>query len=400
VSANQRAIRLIYAAVMLVGIGYGLSTAIVSLFLKHLGFQEDHVGFLGSCFAVGIVLGSLVASRLVETFGAKRTLLFGLVGYAIAACAFPLGHVWAFFATSRGLDGAFSVLVWVSIETELLLLAESDKKARVMSLYAICLAVGYIVGPIVARGLMLLSVPLGSVFVAAGVLALCACAVAMRLPGGKRVRDVEAHAPVGALEILTKIRASCFATFAYGYFQISVVTLLPLYLISAKGIPEQQTVLLTAIFAFGMLAFSQFAARMGDLHGHLKVMRVLASIGLVMVASFVMLQSFWTMAVAVMVAGATLASISPVSLAYQGAVVPAEHLHRANSFYNSFYALGMLLGPTASGLLFRYFGGGAMLLHLTMLWGLFVLFTMIYASDDPRVRRLHGLAPVVDEVEG
>jgi MFS family permease len=396
VSENQRAIRFIYAAVLLVGIGYGLSTAIVSLFLKHHGFQEDHVGFLGSCFAAGIVLGSLVASRVVETFGAKRTLLLGLLGYAVAACAFPLGKVWAFFAISRGLDGAFSVLVWVSIETELLLLAEADKKARVMSLYAICLAVGYIVGPIVARGLMLLSLPLGTVFVAAGVLALCAAAVAMRLPGGKRVRDAQTHAEVGALEILTRIRASCFATFAYGYFQISVVTLLPLYLIQAKGIPEQQTVLLTAIFAFGMLAFSQFAARMGDLHGHLKVMRMLACIGLVMVASFVLLNSFWTMALAVLIAGATLASISPVSLAYQGAVVPAEHLHRANAFYNSFYALGMLLGPTASGLLFRHFGGGAMLLHLTTLWGLFVVFTMVYASDDPRARAGAAQGPISD----
>jgi MFS family permease len=383
-AANQRAIRLIYAAVLCVGIGYGLSTAVVSLFLKRLSFQEDHVGFLGSCFALGIVLGSLVASRVVEAINAKRTLLLGLLGYAVAACVFPLGHTALFFALSRGFDGAFSVLVWVSIETELLLRAEADKKARVMSLYAICLAVGYIVGPIVARGLILLSLPLDTVFFAAGVLALCACGFAVQLNPVQRLREATSHAPVRSLEILTRIRASCFATFAYGYFQISVVTLLPLYLMQAKAIPEQQTVLLTAIFALGMLAFSQFASRMGDEHGHLKVMRVLASIGMVMVASFVFLNAFWMMALAVLIAGASLASISPVSLAYQGAVVAPEHLHRANSFYNSFYALGMLLGPTASGLLFRHFGGPTMLLHLTFLWALFVVFTLVYAKDDPR----------------
>jgi MFS family permease len=174
---DQSILRSIYAIVLLVGIGYGLSTAVVSLFLRRLGFPEHHVGYLGSAFATGIVAGSLVAGKLIERLSAKRTLLLGLFGYALAVSVFPLGRAPMFFALSRAIDGAFSVLVWVSVETELLRRASSKNKARVMSLYAISMALGYVVGPAIARGLMALSLPLGAVFVSAGLLAVFAFAL-------------------------------------------------------------------------------------------------------------------------------------------------------------------------------------------------------------------------------
>jgi MFS family permease len=159
---------------------------------------------------------------------------------------------------------------------------------------------------------------------------------------------------------------------------------MPLYLMEAKGIPADRTILVTAFFAAGMLAMSSWAGRLGDRHGHLLVMRVLASVGAAMVASFVLVPSFPLMCAAVFVAGATLASISPVSLALQGVVTPRSELGRANAFYNASYAIGMLVGPPVSSLLFTQVGGAAMLFHLAALWCGFVVLTIVFASDDPR----------------
>jgi predicted MFS family arabinose efflux permease len=89
------------------------------------------------------------------------------------------------------------------------------------------------------------------------------------------------------------------------------------------------------------------------------------------------------MAVAVFIAGATLASISPVSLALQGIVTPKNDTSIANAIYNLFYAAGILLGPPLSSLLFRRFGGAGMLAHLAALWLAFVVFASAFASDDP-----------------
>jgi MFS family permease len=132
-----------------------------------------------------------------------------------------------------------------------------------------------------------------------------------------------------------------------------------------------------------MLLFSNLAGRYGDRHGHLLVMRLLGVIGTTMVVGFIFLHSYVLMALAVFIAGASLAAISPVSLALQGVVTAPADYSRSNSVYNAFYAAGMLLGPKVSSVLFASYGGGVMLAHLASLWTAFVIFTVVFASDDP-----------------
>ena len=76
---------------------------------------------------------------------------------------------------------------------------------------------------------------------------------------------VAERAPTGTL--IARIKASCFATFCYGYFQSSVVLFLPLSMKAEKAIPSEQTRLITFFFAGGMLLATNFAGRIGDRHG-------------------------------------------------------------------------------------------------------------------------------------
>jgi MFS family permease len=236
--------------------------------------------------------------------------------------------------------------------------------------------------------------------VVAGVIALgSSLYVAQTLDGKLPERDAIAEAKLdvadgrsalvagGTWTILNRIKTSCYATFAYGYFQSSVVLFLPLYLVEQKGILREQTILVTAFFAAGMLLFSNIGGRFGDRHGHLGVMRGLATIGVVTILAFVFLDSFKAMALAVFIAGATLATISPLSLALQGVVTNHAQYARANSIYNAFYAAGMFLGPPISSVLFVRYGGAVMLYHLAALWGGFVVFSSFFFRDDPAVRR-------------
>ena len=94
-------------------------------------------------------------------------------------------------------------------------------------------------------------------------------------------------APLGTL--IGRIKASCFATFAYGYFQSSVVLFLPLFMASEKGIPKAETRLITFFVAGGMLLATNVAGRLGDRYGHLLMVRRLAIVGATMIASFVWL---------------------------------------------------------------------------------------------------------------
>ncbi len=405
---RDRNVLVVYAAVLLVGIAYGASTGVLSIHLKGYGFGKGEMGGLAAAFATGIVATSLPAGWLVRHLTAKRTLLFALLGYAITTGTFPMFHTFVPCAISRFLDGGLSVCVWVACETVLLERARDDEKAYVMSLYAMCFAGGYIVGPLVARPLVD-GRPTGLAFWLASALALASAAVVQsqleRANGqrtsasGERPADAErrpadvgqpgedSRPPLSGGDILWRIKNSCFATFGYGYFQASVVLFLPLFLIEKRGVPENDTILITAFFAAGMLLFTSLAGRIGDRLGHLYLMRVLATVGTVMILSFVFLTKFWLMCGAVFVAGATLASISPVSLALLGVVTPKRDLARGNAIYNAFYAGGMLLGPPTSSFLFTTQGGEAMLYHLAALWCAFVLFTLVFMRDDPAAAR-------------
>jgi MFS family permease len=240
--------------------------------------------------------------------------------------------------------------------------------------------------------------PQEDAFLLAGLIAIgAAIYVLLRLSPdlrGSAVSDQSslASAPQrSAFRLLGRIKTSCFGTFAYGYFQASVVLFLPLYLMERKGITLQQTTLVPAFFAGGMLLFSNYAGRLGDRYGHLLLMRILGAIGLSMVLGFVYLDSYAAMCAAVFIAGASLASISPVSLALQGVIAHPSEYERGTSIYNAFYAAGMLLGPPASSYLFENYGGAAMLLQLTLLWAAFVLFAFVYRNDDPaRLRIQYG----------
>lgn len=410
---RDRSIRVVYGAIFTLGVAYGISLALTPLHMNAHGFTKTDIGSLAVFFGAGVVGLSLPMGNLIRRFTARMTLFCSLLGYAVVVAAFPFATHYSQVAFIRTFDGAFSVGIWVSCETILLARADAERKATIASLYAIAMGIGYVLGPVLARILLLFTTRDVCFFVAGVVAVLAATLVYTQLEynvlddghhsqpppaptEGEAFRSpspTKSREPLGYGALLQLIKTSCFATFAYGYFQATVVLFLPLYLMETRGVAENQTVLTTAFFAGGMLLVTNFTARLGDRFGHLLLMRVLAVIGTFTIVSFNYLPSFWMMCGAVFVAGATLATISPVSLALQGVVVERRDLARANSIYNVFYAAGMLLGPPISSRLFRNLGGAAMLWHLVLLWGAFVLFSVVYATDDPHVRRMTNANP-------
>jgi predicted MFS family arabinose efflux permease len=387
----------IYLATLGLGTAYGMAISVIAVFLTDHGYKETDIGSLAAWFAAGIMLTALASGALVGRFGAKRMLVVALFTYATTVTLFPFAPSYGAIAALRLVDGAASVLVWVASETILVARARREIKAFVTSIYGMSIAIGYGIGSgsaFLAAKLL----PNERVFLVAGAISvLTGLFVLFRLDrnadvhhevaGDGRAESPTERAPLGLL--ISRIKTSCFATFAYGYFQSSVVLFLPLFMRDDKGIPEDKTRLITFFFAGGMLLAINVAGRVGDRYGHLLVMRYLAAVGTAMVAGFVLLDGFVGMAIAVFVAGATLASISPLSLALQSLVT--REYHRATGVFNAFYAAGMVLGPPISSQLFDRYGGGVMLYHLAALWVGFVVFAQVFRRDDPRALGPNGV---------
>lgn len=394
----------IYRATLGLGTAYGMAISVIAVFLAQRGYVETDIGSLAAWFASGIMATAIASGHLVGKFGAKRVLVAALFTYAATVTLFPFAPSYAAIAGLRFFDGAASVCVWVASETILLARAKRSIKAFITSLYAMSIAVGYGAGSGIAY-LAANALPMERVFLLSGAITVGTAAyVAVRLDRRSDVHSAEAHDPSteqGSDErlptgtLVNRIKASCFATFAYGYFQSSVVLFLPLFMVEEKNIPKDQTRLITLFFAVGMLLATNFAGRIGDRHGHLLVMRLLAIVGATMIGSFVWLNGLPAMALAVFIAGASLASISPLSLALQG--LQTREYSRATGIYNAFYAAGMLLGPPISSQIFHLHGGGPMLYHLAAIWAAFVVFAQVFRRDDPSVSRATAATPTTLE---
>jgi MFS family permease len=394
---DDPAIRVVYWTILGLGTSYGLAISLVSVFLQERGVPPDRIGDLAIFFALGIVLLAVPSGYLIRRVGTKPLLVGSLLGYAVAVAAFPAVDSFAGFAALRFFDGAFSVCVWVSSETILLARAPRSEKAWYMSFYAIALALGYVLGPAISTVVVLVADKTAS-FLAAGALAgLTALFVASKLDGreaNQTSEDEDASATVTSAAttpgltigtIAWRIKMCALATFSYGYFQASLVLFLPLYL-QTQGHTETNIILTPAFFAAGMLLFANQAAKLGDQHGHLLLMRILGAVGVVAIVGFLFVETVALVFASAFVAGASLASVSPVSLALQGAVIPERDLSRAGGLYNAAYAAGMLVGPKITGELFREIGGQGMLLHFGALWSAFVVLTVVFRRDDPRSR--------------
>ena len=184
---RDRNIWVVYAAVLLVGFAYGSSISIVGIFLDARGYTKPDIGSLAVWFALGIVGLSLPMGALIKRFTARGMLVACLLGYAAMVTIFP--YLPSFYATAvvRFFDGAFSVGVWVCCET---ISSRSDEKnkAFVTSFYAIALALGYVVGPLLAKLVVALG-PMPYVFVAAGGLRAPRCARRRHQARRRRPRD-------------------------------------------------------------------------------------------------------------------------------------------------------------------------------------------------------------------
>ena len=70
-SIADRNIWVVYAATLLLGIGYGIAIASIGVFLDAQGHDKEDIGSLATAFALGIVLFSLPMGAIIRRFGAN-----------------------------------------------------------------------------------------------------------------------------------------------------------------------------------------------------------------------------------------------------------------------------------------------------------------------------------------
>ncbi len=398
----DRNLWVVYRTMLVLSTAYGIALANLPSLLAHHHIEAGVVGELASWFALGLVLFAAPSGAVIRRFSARVVLPVSILGYGAMIALLPLLTSYSALAVDRFVDGLFSMGAWMSGETLLLWRANRQNKALAMSLSATFTMIGYVIGPAFSYAVSGWIVPDVRFYLAGGIAVAAAIVCATGLDPDPRpsARQEEAEvkgAPApfaegfwGSAGLAYRMKVSCAATFASGFFQASGALFIPRFLVEEKHVPEEQASLVVAFAAAGMLLISNFAARAGDKFGHLAVMRILAIAGMVAMMAFLPLDSFPLMAVAILVAGGCFSSMPPLSLALQGVIVSPAEYTRSNSIFNVFFASGLVVGPLFTGRVFSAFGGSAIVVLFAGIWLAFVIVSVVFRKDDPRAR---GLTP-------
>jgi MFS family permease len=395
---KDKNIRSAYLLCLMLGTAYGMVMAIVSLFLTNVHhYDKPMIANLATFFSVGIAVFAVPMGMMIRRLSPRATLAIAMSGYGLAVAVFPFMPGFFGLAVSRAFDGAFSVGAWISLETILLLRTTSLNRGFVTGLYSNVLALGYVIGSVLAAGFTLLW-PDMWVFVTAGALACTGSAYALSQLS-PTIEPVEMHTPSAPGEapaaephgmsipaLFWRIKTACIPPFSYGYFQGSLVLYLPLYLIERHDVSEFENKLVVAYFSLGMVLFVMSVGRLGDRFGHLRIIRLMAGLGGLITLSVAYLPNYPLTAVAIVLAGGALAPMWPLSLALQSLICQPQDYGRANGLLNASFALGAVAGPLVSSRLFQHYSGQVMVLHLAALWGFVVLASLLFRRDDPSLR--------------
>ena len=268
--AKNNSVLAINASVFLLMVGVGLIVALLPQRIMKLSASVSDVGLLASAYAIPNVLLQIPLGRLSDRFGFKSFLVGGYLLCGLTGFLYFMAGTPGLYYGGRFLQGIAEVPIW-ALAPALLSVQCASEKGKYMGMYNASLHCGLTLGG-------LLSIIDVRVWPADGPFLLFA---GLSVLGGLItmlfVRDTRTHLPrpvtaMGVREIWPMLAnhinllVFCGITLygaGYGIF----ITIIPAFLISAKGVPQSAVGVFFALFYVGLSLSQLLAGSWSDRRG-------------------------------------------------------------------------------------------------------------------------------------
>jgi MFS family permease len=344
VSDPWRTLLPVFIACALIGLQTGVALPLVPLALERAGENKLTIGIVTAGWPIGMLVFGPHIPRLAARFGAVPLMVFAAVVSAVLSVAYTLtsGPV-AWFAISfvQGFTGG---IPWVVSEIWMNVTVEENRRGRVMGFYAMLIASGMALGPLLLQVV--------GVYGPAPFLTCAALLLAVTLPllpFWKTAPRIE-HPPEGGFSlVIGAAPLAMFTAFCCGLGEAVAFGFLPVYAVGA-GVSAETGALWLSAFVMGNVVLQW---PIGWLADHVDRRAVLA--GCTAASAFLMIGlpfmpagSLGVIAVIMLWGGISFA-IYPVGLAILGQRFGGGDMARANTAFSLIYILGGLVGRPVTG---------------------------------------------------
>lgn len=344
-AGSRRTLVPVFAACAAIGLQAGVGMPLVPLALEQQGYDRLTIGLVSAAWGIGMLLFGTRIPALAARFGAVPAIIGAVVIGALINASYTVTSGPIAWAILTFLHGVFGGVPWVVSEIWMNVVVEERQRGRVMGIYAMMVALGMALGPMV---LQVVGVYGPVPFLTGAALSLLV-AVPL-LPHWRTAPVIRVDAASGFSAVVVLAPLAMFAAFACGLGEQVAFSFLPVYAVGA-GVPADTGALWLSAFVLGNVVLQW---PIGWLADHADRRLVLAGCTLVsagLVISLALVPAQWTGTIAVVALwGGVSFSIYPVGLALLGQRFRGGDIARANTAFSLLYILGGLIGrPLAGG---------------------------------------------------
>lgn len=336
------------ALAVAMGIGRFAFTPILPMMQDDAGLGIVAGGWLASVNYLGYLLGALAAT--IWPLRGNAALTGSLLGIAVVTFAMGLTSAFPLWVLLRFAAGVASALAFIAVTTSCMAALSARNRAQLNGLMYAGVGSGIAAAGLLCLWLMHIDAGSARAWMVAGLLAFCAVLAA--LPVLRSIAmplvPVTAAGLRGSLGGRAGLLVSCYGVAGFGY--IIPATFLP---VMAKSVVSDVTLFGWSwpVFGFAALASTLIAAARAAAVGHRRVW-ILSHW---LMAAGVVLPVLWPGLAAVIVSallvGGTFVVITMSGMQVAQAL-SAGHAARLVAAMTAAFALGQILGPVATSLLF------------------------------------------------
>jgi MFS family permease len=342
----------------LVAVGFGLIIPAIPIFAKTFGVSNTLIGLIISSFAIMRFVSGLFSGKLVDRFGERVVLGFGLIMVSLFTIFAGLANSYEQLLIFRTAGGLGSSMFSVSAGSLILRVVSDSQRGRAQSLYNGGFIAGGVAGP--AFGGVLLSLSprapffiYSALLIAAGVVSLVYLHESRLEEKVVKLDEEKALTIREALQIKPYLYSLCLAFVGSWVLFGMRSSILPLFVVDDLGASASVVGLSFTIALIAQGSVMVRAGKYSDLNGRKPVILTGFSIVMVALALLMVAQNVYQYFAAMIVMGLG-AGFAASAGAIVGDVIKGKS-GKVYAFWQMSGDAGMMVGPLLLGFISDYF---------------------------------------------
>jgi len=351
IAFNFKQIAMIFVAVTLAGITFGITMPLSTLTLKSWGIGSAMIGFSAAMPAIATVLITPFLPKLINYFGQVITIRFCLVLEAVCILClpfFPNITSWLFL---RFLIGVGATGIWLMSEIWINGYADDKNRGKIIAIYSSLLSAGFIIGVLLVS---IIDIKESNIafYVAAGIVAMAAIPMWNITP----LSFDNMGEDIAFWDHLFSEPGLMGSSWMMGFLYAATASLLPVFALQFD-LNYAQSSRTVAWLGSGELMLPLLVGWLADRMNKRKLMIYISllTIAMLLLLPFIFSSALLRLAVLFVLGGAIMSFYS-LGLTMLGQQFKGSLLASANASFIFFLCLGEIFGPPVIGASMDFFG--------------------------------------------